>query len=121
MLTCRAGAMRRRVFAFVLMSILTVRFERTGTVHFQGKITVSISKGKARLQSAKSSTGAALYERRRYEITPTADGCNVALTEKSEIKNPIFRLMVRIFGPTKYIDEHLVDLAKHFGETGTVR
>jgi ribosome-associated toxin RatA of RatAB toxin-antitoxin module len=56
-----------------------------------------------------------------YEITPTADGCQVALTEKSDIKNPIFRLMVRIFGSTRYIDQHLVDLAKHFSETPTLR
>jgi hypothetical protein len=51
-----------------------------------------------------------------YEITPMTDGCKVALTEKSEIKNPFFRLMVRWFGATKYLDEHLVDLAKHFGD-----
>ena len=25
--------------------------------------------------------------------------------------------MVRIFGPTKYMDEHLIDLGKHFSET----
>jgi hypothetical protein len=56
-----------------------------------------------------------------YEITPTTDGCEVALSEKSYIKNPIFRLMVRVFGPTRYIDQHLVDLAKHFGETPTLR
>ena len=51
-----------------------------------------------------------------YEITPTNEGCEVALTEKSYIKNPMFRLMVWLFGSTKYIDHHLVDLAKHFGE-----
>jgi hypothetical protein len=56
-----------------------------------------------------------------YDITPTADGCEVALTEKSDIKNPIFRLMVRVFGLTRYIDQHLVDPAKHFGETPTLR
>ena len=56
-----------------------------------------------------------------YEITPTTDGCEVALTEKSYIRNPIFRLMVRLFGSTRYIDQHLVDLAKHFGETPTLR
>jgi hypothetical protein len=33
MLTCRAGAVRRRVLAFMFMSILAVRFERSGSVH----------------------------------------------------------------------------------------
>ena len=56
-----------------------------------------------------------------YEITPADTGSKVVLKEKSEIKNPFFRLMVFIFGPTKYIDEHLVDLAKKFGENVAVR
>jgi hypothetical protein len=51
-----------------------------------------------------------------YEIAPTNDGSKVAITEKSEIKNPFFRLMVQLFGPTKYLDENLEDLARRFGE-----
>src|SRR6266568_9481237 len=39
MLACRAGAMRRRVLAFVFMSILAVRFERSGSVHFRRKLS----------------------------------------------------------------------------------
>ena len=56
-----------------------------------------------------------------YEITPSGGGSQVALTEVSTIHSPLFRVMVRIFGPRKYIDEHLEDLAKKFGETATVR
>jgi hypothetical protein len=56
-----------------------------------------------------------------YEITPADTGSNVVLKEKSEIKNPFFRVMVFIFGPTKYMDEHLVDLARNFGENVAVR
>jgi uncharacterized protein YndB with AHSA1/START domain len=52
-----------------------------------------------------------------YKISAGLDGTDVALTEDAEFKNPIFRLMVRLFGPTKYIDEHLVDLGKRFNET----
>ena len=55
-----------------------------------------------------------------YEITPTNDGCDVALTEKAYIKNPIFRLIIRLFGSTRHIDQHLVDLAKHFGDTPVI-
>jgi hypothetical protein len=51
-----------------------------------------------------------------YEITPTNDGCEVALTEKSHIPNPLLRLTVWLSGSTHYIDQHLVDLGKHFGE-----
>lgn len=56
-----------------------------------------------------------------YAINPAADGCTVALTEKSEVKNPITRLMMKILGATKYMDEHLRDLAANFGETAAIR
>ena len=57
-----------------------------------------------------------------YEIAATPDGgSQVALTEQSEIPNPFFRFMMKLFGPTKYMDEHLEDLAKHFGESVTIR
>ena len=36
------------------------------------------------------------------------------------MKNPFFRLMIKIFGPTKYMDEHLQGMAKNFGETTVV-
>ncbi len=55
-----------------------------------------------------------------YDISPTSDSSKIALTEQSDVKNPIARLMMRIFGPTKYVDDHLSDLAQHFGETATV-
>jgi uncharacterized protein YndB with AHSA1/START domain len=56
-----------------------------------------------------------------YEIKPTNGGSDVVLTEDSHMKNPLFRLMAKIFGETKYLDEHLADMAKHFGETATIR
>ena len=31
------------------------------------------------------------------------------------MKQPFFRLMSKLFGETKYIDEHLEDMAKKFG------
>jgi hypothetical protein len=51
-----------------------------------------------------------------YEITPTNEGCELALTEKFYSKKPFFRLMTWLSGSTRYIDQHLVDLARHFGE-----
>lgn len=56
-----------------------------------------------------------------YEITPTADGSQIVLTEQATMNNAFFRLMVRLFGPTKYLDEHLEDMAKQFGETAVIR
>lgn len=54
-----------------------------------------------------------------YEISSTDGGSKIVLTEVAEFKNPLFRVMTRIFGQTKYMDEHLEDLAKKFGETAT--
>jgi uncharacterized protein YndB with AHSA1/START domain len=55
-----------------------------------------------------------------YEISPADAGSKIVLTEVAEFKNPLFRVMIRIFGQTKYIDEHLEDRAEKFGETATV-
>lgn len=56
-----------------------------------------------------------------YDISPTADGSQIVLTEQSTISSPFFRLMVKLFSPTKYMDEHLEGMAKHFGETAIIR
>ncbi|HEX4665771.1 MAG TPA: SRPBCC family protein [Chthoniobacterales bacterium] len=56
-----------------------------------------------------------------YEITPVDGGSRVVLTEVAIFKNPLFRVMTRLFGQTKYMDEHLEDLAKNFGETAAFR
>ncbi|HEU0209099.1 MAG TPA: SRPBCC family protein [Candidatus Udaeobacter sp.] len=56
-----------------------------------------------------------------YAIATIPDGSQVALTEKSDIPNPFFRVAMKIIGPTKYMDQHLEDLAKKFGETAIIR
>ena len=55
------------------------------------------------------------------DLVPQFVGARVVLTEVAVFKNPLFRVMTRIFGQTKYMDEHLQDLAKKFGETAHVR
>ena len=55
-----------------------------------------------------------------YEISPADAGSKVVLTEVAGFNNSLFRVMTRIFGQSKYMDEHLEDLAKEFGETATV-
>jgi len=56
-----------------------------------------------------------------YDISPKADGSQIILTEQSTMNSPLFRLMVRVFGPTKYMDEHLQGMAKYFGETAVIQ
>ena len=55
-----------------------------------------------------------------YNISTTTDGSQVVLTEQSTMNSPLFRLMVKVFGPTKYMDEHLQGMAKFFGETAVI-
>ena len=55
-----------------------------------------------------------------YEISPTADGSQMVLTEQMTMNNVFFRLMAKLFGPTKHMDEHLEGMAKHFGEVAVI-
>ena len=56
-----------------------------------------------------------------YDITAMTDGSKIVLTEQSTINSVPFRLMSKIFSPTKYLDEHLQDIAKQFGESAVVQ
>jgi uncharacterized protein YndB with AHSA1/START domain len=56
-----------------------------------------------------------------YDISPIADGSQIILTEQMTMNNAFFRLMAKLFGQTKYMDEHLEGMAKHFGETAVIR
>jgi Polyketide cyclase / dehydrase and lipid transport len=92
---------------------------------FQGGMTMTIvtaeSLAPAHLVREMRDDGGPFLGSWTYEIAPAESGSTVVLKEKSEVKNPFFRLMMLIFGPTKYMDDHLVDLARNFGETVTVR
>jgi len=55
-----------------------------------------------------------------YDISPTPEGSQVVLTEQMTMNNAFFRLMARLFGRNKYVDEHLRGIAKHFGETAVI-
>jgi uncharacterized protein YndB with AHSA1/START domain len=56
-----------------------------------------------------------------YDITPTANGSQVTLTEQNTVNSVLFRLMLKLFSPTQYMDQHLTDMAKNFGETAVVQ
>ena len=56
-----------------------------------------------------------------YDISPTADGSEIVLTEQMTMNSAFFRLMAKLFGPTKYMDKHLEAMAKHFSETAVIR
>jgi uncharacterized protein YndB with AHSA1/START domain len=52
-----------------------------------------------------------------FEITPTADGSTLRITEEGYVTNPVFRLLSRfVFGYTGTIESYLKSLAKKFGE-----
>jgi|GEM_PF-817684 len=73
------------------------------------------------VRSIRAVSGNAFSGLWTYDITPTNDGCEVALTQKSQVPSRLGRLMVWLSGSTKYIDRHLVDLARRFGEKPRIR
>ena len=55
-----------------------------------------------------------------YEFTPTDGGCRITVTEQVEFPSPPFRVLARVFGFTKYVDERLQDIAAKFGEPAVI-
>ena len=52
-----------------------------------------------------------------YEITLTAAGCELTITERGEIYNPIFRVFARfVFGFTATMETYMKQLGTKFGE-----
>jgi uncharacterized protein YndB with AHSA1/START domain len=52
-----------------------------------------------------------------FEITPTAEGSTLSITENGYVTNPVFRFLSRfVFGYTGTIEAYLNSLAKKFGE-----
>jgi hypothetical protein len=55
-----------------------------------------------------------------FQITPTPEGTELAITENGEVYNPIFRFVSRfIMGHTATIESYLRALGKKFGEDVT--
>jgi uncharacterized protein YndB with AHSA1/START domain len=51
-----------------------------------------------------------------WEIEPADGGCRVRVTERGTVPNPLFRFMVRVVGPERYVTMYLEGLAKKLGE-----
>ncbi len=52
-----------------------------------------------------------------YEIMPTYSGCELTITERGEIYNPIFRVFARfVFGYNATMETYLKQLGTKFGE-----
>jgi len=52
-----------------------------------------------------------------YEITPTAEGATLRVTERGYVTNPFFRFISRfVFGQTSTMESYLRSLAKKFSE-----
>jgi hypothetical protein len=84
-------------------------------------VVTSVSSPPAHLVRTIGDKSAPFADSWSYAIATIPDGSQVALTEQSDVRNPFYRVMMKIFGPTKYMDEHLEDLAKQFGETASIR
>lgn len=58
-----------------------------------------------------------------YVITPaTNGGCQLTLTERGTVRNPVFRFLSRfIIGHESTIETYLKALAEHFGEPSAIR
>ena len=53
-----------------------------------------------------------------YDITPTAQGSRVTITENGYVDSPLFRFMSRfVFGQTSTMDGYLRSLGQRFGQT----
>ncbi len=52
-----------------------------------------------------------------WELTPEGAGTRVRVTERGEIKAPMFRVLTRfVFGYTSTMDAYLKAMGKHFGQ-----
>ena len=59
-----------------------------------------------------------------YELSPSGDGTDVRITERGEVRNPIFRTLSKlVFGHTATLDRYLADLRRKQGglEPGPTR
>jgi hypothetical protein len=55
-----------------------------------------------------------------FELTPEGDGCRLAVTERGEVYNPLFRLLGRLFfSPTATMEKYLIALGTKLGEQVT--
>jgi hypothetical protein len=53
-----------------------------------------------------------------FEVSPTAEGCRLNITESGEVYNPVFRFVSRfILGYTGTLDRYLTSVARKFGES----
>jgi uncharacterized membrane protein len=57
-----------------------------------------------------------------FEITPENDSCDITITERGEVYNPIFRFVSRLFmDPAATLEAYLTSLGRKFGETPDIR
>jgi hypothetical protein len=53
-----------------------------------------------------------------FDISPTAEGCRLNVTERGEIYNPVFRFVSRfVLGYRRTLDTYLQNVSRRFGET----
>lgn len=87
---------------------------KNGTMPFEVEESIPPQRMVTRIDEKKVPFGG----RWIFEISPTADGCRLNITERGEVYNPVFRFVSRfILGYTGTLDRYLTSVAKKFGES----
>jgi uncharacterized protein YndB with AHSA1/START domain len=85
-----------------------------------GEITYAMTRADppSRLVTRIADTGLPFGGEWDYQIVPDGTGSRVAITERGEVYNPLFRFVSRfVIGHTSTLDAYLRSLGKKFGET----
>ena len=77
------------------------------------------SPGSTIVRTIVEQPGAAFGGSWTYRVVDDRSGAKVTIVENGEVYNPIFRLAARLTGYTSTMQQYLVDLGDHFGETTT--
>ena len=74
-----------------------------------------------RLVTSMAKEGGPTFGTWTYQLAAENDGCRIALTEEGEMSNPFYRAMGRLRGLDTSVTQSLLDLAKKFGESASIR
>jgi len=98
-----------------------IRYREKGT---NGTITMEIVKSDPPLRMAAriADKGLPFGGMWIFDVSPTAEGCRLNITERGEIYNPIFRFVSRfLMGYHRTLDTYLRDVSRKFEESSPPR
>ena len=98
-----------------------IRYREKGT---NGTITMEIVKSDPPLRMAAriADKGLPFGGMWIFDVSPTAEGCRLNITERGEIYNPVFRFVSRfLMGYHRTLDTYLRDVSRKFEESSPPR